>query len=720
MSEFRLPVFLAFAMFLTFWVSPARGDSKETPVAGIILLLTPTLTLQEAEQLPRISVLLQTGTSALASSRIGRWQGAVFAPFQPEPLTAAYYTMASGSPSAAGREGAIILEAGEPGIWGQARDVWETFSGRNPIAEAYAPFVGLLDRIASAAPYPTHPGRLGDLLAERGIQACVIGNADTGETASREAGLFVVKSSGEILKASLADSLTIENPEYPFGLRTDTTAVLREVKQRLQDTRFIVVESGDLLRFARAEATFTAQGRLAMRERVLARVDVLAGQLADALPAGWRLVLVSPAGPRGSEAAADRLVPVISYQKGLESGLLVSSSTRRPGVLVNTDVASTLATWLLGEETLVGTGRPARSYAYENPASRLKVLYRQADYQGRSRQAVYAMVYGMSALLGAGALLLAGRRKETHARALVTSAAAMPLGILACTPLMPPAGHLSAAALLAAALAGFAALRTRDSVWLAVATAICVPAALMAGWMNWAAASYEVQGGARFYGLGNEYGGTFIGAAVFLAASLAIKGRWKQGAWVAALVAMLAVVFTGHPSMGANAGITAAGILACLVLALGYMGVRNTAALGGAIAGVVVLLFAAGMLDSLRPEEKQSHFGRAIHRIAEAGPAAGWEVAVRKVTVNWMLVRNSPWSVLLATGAFSALVMGYVYGRTGNTNYRECVTSRKYRIRKAAMWVVFLALFLLNDSGVLAAAAAGPWLCLASLVPGKG
>lgn len=695
--------------------NPAERDRSETADKGIVLLLLPTLTLQEAASLPEISSLMQTGYSALASSRIGRWQSAVFAPLVPDPITSAYYTMASGSPSAAGREGALILEAGEPGSWGSARDVWETFSGRVPTGQGYAPFIGQLIRIAAAAPYPTQPGSLGDILEDNGIPSCVIGNADHNDVYSREAGLFVMTSTGRISGARLNGGFTIPDQDFPFGQRTDTVALHTEILERFQDTRFIVVETGDLLRFARAEATFTSAGRLEMRKRVLASADTLVGDVAASLPEGWRLVIVAPAGPRSSDSAADRLVPIISFKDGTGSGLLVSSSTRRLGVLVNTDLASSLATWLLGGETVSGAGRPARLQPHKSPTTHLETLWAQADYQGKNRPVVYLVVYCMAALLAASSLLLAGRKKRTPALVMASAAAAMPMGLLISTPFMPSAGLLTGTAILTALLAGLVSYKARGSLWLAALASLCIPTALAAGWMHWAVASYEVQGGARFYGMGNEYGGYFVGASFFVASSLLLMNRMKHRGLAAGAVVVLAILFTGHPSLGANAGITTAGILAGLVLAFGNMGIRNAGVLAGAVAGVVILLISAATLDSLRPEEEQSHFGRVIHRITETGPNAGLELVQRKAAVNWMLVQNSPWSVLLVSGAVSGLLVGYVSGRKGNTVHRRKSPARLHAVRTWTLWVVFGALLLLNDSGVLAAAAAGPWLCLACL-----
>ena len=319
---FKQITFLVCLLVLAGTVSADTAEQADTDPAdkGVVLLLLPTLTLQEAAHLPEIGRLLQSGSSALASSRIGRWQGAPFAPLVPDPIISAYYTMATGSPSIAGREGALILEAGEYSIWGLARDVWGTFSSRMPTGQAYAPFAGQLHRIAEGAPYPTYPGKLGDILEENGVRPCVIGNADTNDLHSREAGLFVMAFSGEISAAKLKGGITKSDPDFPFGVRTDNAEVLSEIRKRFQDTRFIVVETGDLLRFARAETTFTSEGRLAMRARILLAADALAGEIAESLPEGWRLVIASPVGPRVSEAAADRPAGIVFHAKARGSG----------------------------------------------------------------------------------------------------------------------------------------------------------------------------------------------------------------------------------------------------------------------------------------------------------------------------------------------------------------------------------------------------------------
>ncbi len=269
-------------------------------------------------------------------------------------------------------------------------------------------------------------------------------------------------------------------------------------------------------------------------------------------------------------------------------------------------------------------------------------------------------------------------------------------GLLAAGVLRPPApggpALLAIGAALAFAVIRFRLARLRITPALALVSAVGVATFCLLGWLARAPASYEIQGGARYYGLGNEYGGLFAGAMAVLAGALAVRGA--LGGVAGGAVMLAAAVFAGHPLLGANAGV----MLGCLagavaVLAAALPRRRWPAAVLAAAAGVVVVA-GLGIADSFRPESRQSHFGRAVAGIRRDGAGAALDIILRKTSLNLMLLQRSPWALLLAASAGGAAFVSW-----------KC-----RRRAPAAVWATAGALLVFNDSGVLAAAASSLWI----------
>ncbi len=675
-----------------------RGVSAPPADAGVLLILIPSLTLDDVMVMPGLRRIAEEGCSALMSSRVGRPLDAPFVPADFDPLISGYFTLATGARAAAGGGSALILQDSELYGGRTVRQAWEFRHGQSGNGfRLFAPNYQAELRRAKAAPYPLKPGALGGHLAARGIAATVLGNADLPDAPLRPAALFVLDTTGRARSGIVGGEMTRRDPAFPFGLRTDREALLRRVKESLGQNRFIVVETGDAFRYARYDAETLPTARPGMRKRVMESVDSIVSGCLSLLPAGWRLVVASPGQVFDEEGpGASSLAPLLSFRQGEGPGLLTSGSTRRAGVVANTDLATAILHWL-GAPAHIGSGQPMEVAPSASPLWEVTAIRDEADYQSKTRGAVRGFVYSSSLALAVSAALACA----TGGRGLLPSALSLAppaalTGLLAAGVLRPPAPGGPALLAIGAALA-FAVIRfrlasLRITPALALVSAGGVATFCLLGWLAGAPASYEIQGGARYYGLGNEYGGLFAGAMAVLAGALAVRGA--LGGVAGGAVMLAAAVFAGHPLLGANAGV----MLGCLagavaVLAAGLPRRRWPAAVLAAAAGVVVVA-GLGIADSFRPESRQSHFGRAVAGIRRDGAGAALDIILRKTSLNLMLLQRSPWSLLLAASAGGAAFVSW-----------KC-----RRRAPAAVWATAGALLVFNDSGVLAAAASSLWI----------
>jgi hypothetical protein len=224
---------------------------------------------------------------------------------------------------------------------------------------------------------------------------------------------------------------------------------------------------------------------------------------------------------------------------------------------------------------------------------------------------------------------------------------------------------------------------------------------------------YSIVEGARYYGIGNELMGALVGSSVIGIALL--LGTMRAGPRSAGIVLALSLITmaaaVGAPMLGANVGGAIAVVfaygIAMTATAKRPLDPRRAIAIVG---GLTAIIAAFVVLDSLRGQQYESHLGKAIRGIREGGFGALWDIAARKLSMNWMLIRLSIWSRLLGVYAASgilALVAGGAASR---------LRPMPMHLRAAFAGAIggTLAALAFNDSGVVSAATASvyPWALL--------
>ncbi len=171
-----------------------------------------------------------------------------------------------------------------------------------------------------------------------------------------------------------------------------------------------------------------------------------------------------------------------------------------------------------------------------------------------------------------------------------------------------------------------------------------------------------------------------------------------MGIRAAVLIAILTIVADGGSAFGADFGgvlslIPAFGIL--LILLSGRkLSVGRVAALGG-LAALAVLV--VGGLDTMRPDDSQTHIGRFVARLLNDGPGAVLDVILRKINANWTLLTQSSLTLSVPVALiFLGLMLGRPYGRLRTA----LQTIPGLRIGLIGAIVANVLGFALNDSGI--------------------
>lgn len=713
----RLLSLVAAAALLPAVLAPPAIASKE---GCAVVVIAGGISIRDLAdpRLANISRLLREGSAGLMNVRTGR-PTADTEPVERPGMLPGCLSLGAGAMASGGLEVSRAYDSGSlAGSVTAARVYFYRTGMRPPPGTVVHTEIVKMRRINESAAYRARPGLLGAALRRAGVRTFVFGNSDMPEEIHREAAAAAMDERGIVDGGTVSSpGLARRDPEAAYGVSCNVELLAKLAADSVAPKRFIVVDFGDTLRADFYGEYCTDEQAAALRRKAAARLDRLVGLVRASLdPERDLLILLSPCTRISTEFENERLAPVIISGPGYGSGLLSSPSTRRDGVVALTDIAPTVLASFGADIPAGMTGR--RIHLIRTGTESLDYLLtlnteaiRQADRLPVMRAG--SVVQSIIVILATVALL-AGSRGRLRRAALW--AAVVP-AVIPLAMLYLPAFYRGGLAGSAAALCGIAVLLmaalvllvrspARALMWTCgiLVASILVDLARGASLIRWSIAGYSLVDGARYYGIGNELMGTVLGASIVfvgLACSLGVVSGRLRGVF-AGTVFLIVFAFLGAPGLGAEAG-GAIGAALAFVTAIvtrstwrpsrqGILLIAAAAALGvGALFG----------LDALRGGGSQSHVGRALQLLASGDIRGVAAIATRKIGLNVMLLSTSLWSRLLFLSAAAAALLHWRGRRvTENSNVR-----REYAGALSGLAAGVVAAFLLNDSGVVAAAA---------------
>jgi hypothetical protein len=621
---------------------------------------------------------------------------------------------------------------------GTAADAYRRRTGRAPSGPIVSLAGRALEQDAARRHRGAEIGALGDALARSGIGRAVVGNADEAlgdravHTVQRQAVLALVDRHGS-LPAGRVDR-TLLRPDAPgaFGIGLDPDAALTALRDAwtgpAERQAVVLLEASDLARVSRYRPHTTEARYRAMFRAALEQADTLAGRaLAEVDPARDAVVVVAPSDPGDGV----HLTVAALRAPDVAPGLLTSASTRRPGFVMQTDLAPTVLDLFDLKRPGSMEGRP---YEVEGPyhggGSGVPVgRFVEADREARLRDRMVAPVAAtyvtlqilLSLAAGLALALARGPVRPGIRRAL----SAVALGLMAVVPItfLPSVLDVAttgpylllviggAAALAAATAAATARLvrsgrthPTRARLWpmaglLGLLLATQIGDVMTGSHLQIATVfGYSPTVGGRFAGFGNLSFGQVATAAILLAGILAhLLGR-RWGVPAALGVLSVTLVADGMPMWGSDVGGVLASVPAFSLVALRLTGrrvsIRRLLALG---AGAVAAVVSFGLLDLARPATQRTHLGRLFEQIGEDGLAPLTDVVVRKLGANLAVLPTSVWVPLVPS--VLAFLAWLAWGSSARL---ELLRTRAPELRPAFVGVMVAALlgFALNDSGI--------------------
>ncbi|PZE20833.1 hypothetical protein [Paenibacillus xerothermodurans] len=633
------------------------------------------------------------------------------------------------------------------------------------------PRMALLKRKNEIGSYRAQPGMLGEQLAASGVRVSVWGNLDLlkssrslrkaefGRSYRRYAPLMLTDTAGRVPHGDVSGSILLRDVSGPSGLRTNYSRLL-ELWRVEKGSAVTLLELGDLHRLYAERASYSEQAFRQAKNDVVSEIDHFIGTVINDIKAEHtagteeqqELWLISPQVNPDAAKAKALLAPAMNYRPGAPEALLTSATTRRAGVVSSIDFAPSLlaAYGIVEHSDMLGLPMQAEPCAGALTQLLHDVRRMQSVYLMRPPLLIGLAVYEIAAMIGALAAvgLFGDQRLRKRGRVLwrcvLFSLLLAPAGLLALgrMPNEPGWLHVTAAigsvVAVSAVLAAAAQRITGGYVHCLAGIGLFISALILydgfggARGMQWSVLGYDPMIGARYYGIGNEYMGVLLGAALLgltaLQQALRLRRRPRRAvhgpggpftapgtsapapalaALPAAAAGTLIAGYLASPALGTNAGgalAAAAGFGALLArLAGGRSWLRAAPALAllmcAALAGLWLLN--AGAATGAMADGQQSHIGRAFEALHQGRLDTIGAIIGRKLQMNWHLIGVSAWSKVLLTGL---AVMAALVLRPRGVFRRW---QRRYPFLMygcAANVIGTIEALLLNDSGIVAAA----------------
>lgn len=726
-----LTLILIILDILTYHASLAVGETGSLPTkvsektGRAIMIVVDQVSWDEVMKtnLPNIKKLMASGASGLMTTNPSGGSSR-----NPENT---YLTIGSGTKIAADQCGGLGFNLAENYRNSSALDSYISRTGIKPKGKLVHLGIGQIDNVNKSLKYDVTPGAIGTALHLNGYKTAVVGNADLSgdekDKYRRYAVEIAMDNTGQVDNGDVHLSSIIHDTSFPGGIRTDYKGLLGESKNLLSKSDFLVVETGDTSRIEKQAQFITANRLTSLKRTALKNIDSFIGQLMDNVNLQKDLVMIVVPGPSNEMMNnGDFLTPFIIAGKEIKSGIVWSGTTKRNGLISNTDLAPTIlkyfglppvANGMGAKKDILLNGQIIESRNSSDSISEITMLRDKTIFMHNARYPfVKTYINASLAILIAGIFAFKLRILPTHiVKPFLLSVTFMPVVMMMADFLydysIAMAGiiMLSVVIILTVIFSVLIKIPNLNPFLIStgLTTLILVGDILAGGPLaKTSPLSYDAVAGARFYGIGNEYMGVLIGAVIIFAALLLdlTKGFPRIVVYRAGITILFGmVVFTiSAPSYGTNAGgaLAAFAGLGTTVLIV-YKKTLNLKALLP-VAGLAVFLLAVLVLfDATKAVETQSHMGRTIGLIRENGIIEVFNVIVRKSEVNFKLIRGTTWSWFYFLGLSVIVLRNKIFPEEAGLFKRYNPWSEKIL---PGIIVGSLFALIFNDSGVVAAA----------------
>lgn len=558
--------------------------------------------------------------------------------------------------------------------------------------------------------YEPYIGVLGDSLHKSGLKTAMYGNGDTLEEVMRSSSLIPIDSKG-LIDFGNVDNILIKDKNFPYGIRTDYDKLITEISNVKNKSSLIVVDTGDLDRLSSYSQELTDEMFEKHRLNILDKIDNFIGNLKDNIDKeNSMLIIVSP--NSGEERLDDsKLSPLVLWGNNIPKGILNSPTTKREGVVTNIDIAPSIAEFL-GASTKYMSGNVLSYKENDDNLNYILTNNSRINIVSKSRFYILSTYSILSMIVILFVMLVLGSKVKLKGRLYnILSIAIITIGIIPLSLILTSAINwtnytnyiISLIVTLFLLILFIYKVKKIDKVLLVsglIYWILVLDMFLGGNLTRYSALGYDPTIGARYFGLGNEMVGVFLGvSAVFIGTYMNKRGNKL----ISFILLVFSAIIVGHPKLGANVG----GSIATLFFTIYFLlesldkniNFKRIFTIGLFIIGFVIIM---AFID-IKFNPSPTHLGKTVMMTNDEGKWIIGSIALRKFLMNIKLVGSSIWTKVLHANLISQMVIIFTLG----DRLRELFEEHKY------IYIGFISGmtgsiigFLANDSGIILASIA--------------
>ncbi|HBK68979.1 MAG TPA: hypothetical protein DEB05_13540 [Firmicutes bacterium] len=625
-------------------------------------------------------------------------------------------TLGAGSPAYSDRPGGLALNYDEEWMGIKAGTLYQQLTGDNfPLHKVIIPRIAEATRLNFSPTRTSIPCLLGSVLKENHFSCSVLGNSDlappvagnTYYSYSRFAPWLAADRHGLVERGDVGVK-TIKPAKGLIPWESNYQYILDKYRQFREKTDLLILELGDLSRLDNLNSYLFDQMLLTEKKRLFASMDQFFQELWPILNFDQEvLILISPTPSTTNTRMGNLLTPLILWGGGYMPGLLNSPSTRRPGLVANIDLAPTVFRLFNINTPAYVSGRPI-TFSKQGGTEELLAMNKKISKTAFFRRKTLPFFLNLTSLvlpLLLAVYLICAQLNFPKLLFYKFWFPHFPLFLSTLPFSLHLASQLPLTSLFTFLLTalGFGSLLmlvvthskkyygSRLLLLPIYFTIFIIFVDLLTG--NYLVKSsifgYDPMLGARYYGMGNEISGLFLGSIIALCVFREAKKNklFEQRIFWCLIVSAFLLA---SPFAGANFG---AGLTAfAMAIILLFITTKAPHSYRQILYYSLFLILFGLLLISFDyfcgNPERQTHFGFLLKNYKLRGITAVAEVILRKLQVNLRLL-SSKWAFLFLSSLATLLVTYFYKNRPFPIAYLLVILSGG------------LVGLLLNDSGLV-------------------
>lgn len=578
------------------------------------------------------------------------------------------------------------------------------------------PGIEELKKINAGNTYSSQPGYLGQVFREAGQTIMVLGNMDTKRIRQRPVVSLAMDEQGRVPRGLVGQQI-LQTTDLPWGYESDWEKLARIIRETKDEVDLIILELGDLERIENVENYQKNEIKSVYKKKYLQKIDNLITRiLHDIDPDSSNVGVISPVPPQNEIQRGNKLSWILVAGPEIGTGWVTSLQTRRQGIVTLDSIAPTMA-HLRG----IKVQKPVLDFTVEDLEwSHLLKLNQKIFTIDRLRPYFikgFIFLQLLVILMGMGKLLLGYRLPviiDFLHEYLLMILFFLPLNFLLISIFLHRNTNIYILLLLFLLFVELVLLNLfiksglKRVVFVSMITLLILMGDLFAkqSLLSDSLLGYSSIIGARFYGLGNEYMGIFVGGSLVTGTGLLEIFQQKEYFPVikkCIFVSLFFCIFVlGAPFWGANFGgiLTMSTAVIFTIYNLYQQDLYRVTLFRGII--LIAIIFLGVMALNFKPlSGSRTHIGQVIKMLKKGAWSQVINIGYRKLAMNLKLLRWTIWTkILLSFMLYLIFLFIYPYGKIKQfISTYPFLTGGIY----GSIWASIVAI-LVNDSGVVAAA----------------